>query len=399
MLGLSAVTSTFALAIQFACLPVLFDEISRDLGLSLFQVGAIWGAASLAGIFVSLIAGLLGDHFNMRYVLGMSCLLVGITGAARGISGSYLSLAVTVFVFGLVRAMMPINITKMIFLWFKGKRLGLANGVMAVGMGTGLMLGSAVSATILSPLLGGWRNVLFLYGAISIVISLFWFISGREPERQDADHRSTGMKQTFQVISRLVRSKALWLLAITLMLRIGSISGVTGYLPLYLRGQGWATVSADSTLAAFYAVSALSAIPLTALSDRLGSRKAILIPALLVATIAFFILPAAGGAIIWVLVVAAGIFMDAFMAITTTTLLETEGVGVAHAGTALGLVFTIAMLGGVVSPPLGNSLAGIAPGAPFVFWGSLSVAAFAVSLFIKETGQRKNDNRADKRLN
>jgi len=390
MLGLATVTSTFAMAIQFACLPVLFDEISKDLGLSLVQVGAIWGAASLAGIFVSLIAGLLGDHFNLRYVLGVTVLLVGITGALRGFSTSYLMLALTVFSFGIVRSILPINITKMIFLWFKGERLGLANGVMSVGMGIGLMLASAISATVLSPWLGGWRNVLFLYGGVTVAISLVWFIFGREPEQRDATHRSTGLKQTFQVISRLVRNKYLWLLALTLMLRMGSVSGMTGYLPLYLRGEGWAAASADSTLAAFFAISALSAIPLTSLSDRLGSRKAILIPALLVTAAAFLILPAAGEVMVWALVIAAGIFMDAFMAITTTTLLETEGIGMAHAGTALGLVFTIAMIGGVVSPPLGNSLARISPGAPFIFWGSLSAAALVISLFLKETGKKRS---------
>lgn len=389
ILALSTATSTFVVAIPFACLPVLFEEMSRDLGLSLVQIGSIWGAASLAGIFVSLLGGLLGDRFSMKWVLGITCLLVGVTGAVRGLSGNYLTLAITVFVFGLVRGILPINITRMVFLWYKGKSLGTANGIMSMGMGVGLMLGSAISATVLSPLLGGWRNVLFLYGAFSAATGLLWFSLGKEPERRDSISWSSGMKQTAQALSNLVRSKPFWLLALTLTLRIGSIAGMTGYLPLYLRGQGWAAGASDSTLAAFYAVSAIATIPLTSLSDKLGSRKVILLPALLVAALSFSLLPVAEDAVIWVLVISAGIFMDAFMAISTTMLLETEGIGAAHAGTALGLVFTIAMLGGVLSPPVGNSLASLSPDAPFIFWAALSVIALAISLFLRETG-RKN---------
>jgi len=385
MLALATATGTLVVAAPFACLPVLFGEISEDLGLSLVQIGAIWGTVSLAGIFVSLLAGLVGDRFSAKFVLGTACLLVGITGALRGLATNYLTLAATVFIFGIVRMFLPINITKSVFLWFKGRRLGLANGIMSMGIGSGLMLGSWISATVLSPLLGGWRGVLFLYGALSIIISVLWFWLGRTPSHVDSASVSPSLRQLLPTISKLIRIKSLWLVALTLMFRIGSIIGMTGYLPLYLRGQGWAPASADSTLAGFYAVSTIFVIPLSSLSDRLGSRKAILIPALLAAAASLFLLPLAKGAAVWALVLLVGVSMDTFMALTTTMLLETEGIGSAHSGTALGLVFTIAMLGGVFSPPIGNSLASISPGFPFFFWAILSIGALVASLFIKET--------------
>jgi MFS family permease len=54
----------------------------------------------------------------------------------------------------------------------------------------------------------------------------------------------------------------------------------------------------------------------------------------------------------------------------------------------LGLAFTLSNLGAFVSPPLGNSLAGINSGLPLLFWASLSLAAVITLIFTKETRQK-----------
>ena len=171
-----------------------------------------------------------------------------------------------------------------------------------------------------------------------------------------------------------------------MMLRVGGIVGAVGYLPLYLLGQGWAPASADGALAAFYAISTACVIPLSSLSDRLGSRKAILFPALIVTLFCFCLVPVFEGSPIWILMLLSGIFMDGFMAISVTMFLETEGVGPRFSGTALGILFTIAQTGSVISPPLGNSFASLHRGLPFIFWAALSVAALFTLTPIKETG-------------
>jgi MFS family permease len=66
-------------------------------------------------------------------------------------------------------------------MWFQGRHLGTAQGIGAMGIGFGLMLGPLISATVLSPWLGGWRNVMYFYGGISVVMGILWLIFGREP--------------------------------------------------------------------------------------------------------------------------------------------------------------------------------------------------------------------------
>jgi len=385
---LSAATHTFAAAVPFSCMPVLFKEISEDLGLSLVQIGTVWGVVSLAGVFVGLIGGLLGDRFGVRLVLSLACLLVGITGALRGLSVDFVSLTITVFVYGLIRAIIPINVHKTVSIWFQGRNLGMANGVVSMGMGIGLMLGSMISATVLSPLVGGWRNVLFLYGAVSVLIGTLWVLSGKEPHQVNSVAGYSSAVPMRQALSRLVRIKDLWLLGFTLMFRMGCILGMAGYLPLYLQERGWAAASADGTLAGFYAASMIAVVPLSLLSDRLGSRKAILFTALLTAIIGLSLLPVVDGITVWLLMILVGIFMDGFMAVSVTMVQETKGVGPKYSGTALGLVFTISQLGAFISPPLGNSFASINLGLPFIFWASLSGIALITLVFAKETGWR-----------
>jgi MFS family permease len=389
LLALLTLTGTFVAAVPVSCMPALFKEISDDLDLSLVEVGTVWGISSLAGVFVSIIAGVLSDRFGLKRILVIFCVLVGVTGALRGLSNSFFTLMFTVFLNGVVRLVVPVTVTKAVGTWFGGPRLGTAMGISAMGMGLGLTLGPMVSASVLSPLLGGWRNVLYLYGVVAVVMGLVWAIFGSEPPVAAAagPPRITSVRQT---LSRLANMKAIWLISIGLLFRVGSIMGFTGYLPLYLRGRGWEAAAADGTLAAFYAVSTLMVVPLSLISDRLRSRKAILIPAAVLTTISVSLMPlAGGGAAVWFLVVAAGLFMDGFMAVIVVMLLETEGIGPAFSGTALGVIFTIAQVGSVISPPVGNSFAAIGPGAPFYFWAGLSLLSLLVLAAARETAGRR----------
>ncbi len=103
VLAISTFTFTFVVAVPQMSLPVLFDEISAELGLSLVQVGWIWGIGSVLGILVGLIGGPVGDRFGPRRTLAVACLILGIAGAARGLSNGFTMLALTTLITGLAQ--------------------------------------------------------------------------------------------------------------------------------------------------------------------------------------------------------------------------------------------------------------------------------------------------------
>ncbi len=387
LLVLATATHTFAVAIPMSSMPVLFEEISRDMGLNLVQIGTVWGMLGLSGVLFSLFGGVLGDKFGIKLVLGLACILGGIAGASRGLASGFFSLAATVFLFGIVRTTMPVNVHKMVSTYFHGKNLGTANGIVSMGMGIGFMVGSMISATILSPLLGGWRNVFYLYGGISIVLGIIWLLPRRMPQPSVQSTMTNGAIKIREALPKLMRIKKLWLIGLVAMLRTGCIMGMVGYLPLYLRSRGWEVASADGTLAAFYAMSILFVMPTSILSDKIGSRKVILTIAAITAIVGIGLLTVASDIAVWVLVLAVGIFFDGFWSLIVTLTQETKGV--ADSGIAMGILFTFAQLGIFISPPLGNSLASLNPGFPFLFWAFLSVISLIVLMFIKETGRKR----------
>jgi len=377
VLILAGLTATLVIAAPTMALPVLFHEMSADLGLSLVQIGAVWGIVSLAGVFAALLGGAIGDRFGTKRTLAVGCLVLGVAGAARGFSGDLAALSGTVFLSGLVSTAIPINLHKVCAVWFPTRRLGLANGVIAAGMALGFMIGSMISATVLSPWLGGWRHVLFFYGAIACVMSMPWALTRSAPENRRSSTGDGAVQSIRLALLRVARLRNVWLLGIAMLGVGGCIQGVLGYLPLYLREIGWPGAQADAALSSFHAISLACVFPLALLSDRLGSRKAFLVVATLMTVAGAGLLSVASGAIVWVAVLMAGVVRDGYMAIFMTTITEIDGVGMLYAGTAIGLTQTLSRVGGLIAPPLGNSLAGIGLRLPFLLWAAMALVGFA----------------------
>lgn len=387
ILTLAAMTFTFVMAIPNMSLAVLFEEISSDLQLDLVQVGWIWGMGSLMGIVVGLIGGSIGDRIGPRRTLIGACLLVGITGAARGLAWNFASLAVTMFLLGFAQWAIPMNVHKTCGVWFAGARLGMANGIVSVGMAFGFMVGSLLAATVFSPLLGGWRNLFIVYGVVAVLFGLLWAFT--QEKESAGDTTEDGNKSLGQSLRQVTGIPNVWLLSFAMMGVASCVQGLLGYLPLYLIDRGWSEAGAGGALASFHAVSMLAAVPITILSDRIGSRHKILIAAALCMAVGTGLLSVVSGALIWVAVITAGFVRDGFMATAMTAMMEVEGVGTKYAGTATGFSLAWLGLGSVIAPPLGNSLARFGPGVPFVLWSALALGGFLIYIAIRTRLQQQ----------
>jgi len=259
--------------------------------------------------------------------------------------------------------------------------------VLSMGMALGFLIGSMASATWLSPWLGGWRNVLIFYGVVALAFSVPWVFTRAKPDSAavQSGAPSIGMGQA---ISNIARIRDIWLLSLTFLGVSGCIQSTLGYLPLYLRGQGWGVVAADGALSAFHVASLIFVIPIALWGDRFGSRKKVLLFLESMTALGVGLLSVVGGALVWAAVIIAGFVRDGFMAHFITRVVETDGVGPAYAGTATGFVMIFAGIGNLLAPSLGNTLADISPNLPFVFWTVLIIAgliALSMTRDVSET--------------
>jgi NNP family nitrate/nitrite transporter-like MFS transporter len=391
VVGLGATINMIVFAMAMACMPVLFSEIADELGLSIVQVGTVWGASSVAGIFSILAAGSLADRFGARRILTIGCLLAGIFGALRGLSDSFTTLAITSLLFGLASEAVPVIVIKNTSLWCHERGLGVAQGILTACVGGGMMLGAMLSATVLSPFLGGWQNVMFFYGGISALAGIICFLTIPEPTHLEITD-STATRAPRQTLSHIIRIRGVWLTAIAMMGFAGCNKGLVGYLPLYLRNSGWTAAGADGALAALNAAGTIASVPLTLLSDKLGMRRVLMIPGLIITLIGVGLFSVVTGPAAWLLAIMAGISRDMIWAVAGTMTVETKGIGPVYAGTAVGIVHAFTRVGYTFAPPVGNSLEAIYPGLPFVFWAALSLTALVIFLFVAETGRGRRTN-------
>ena len=384
VLILTALTGTFVLAAPLMCLSVLFNEISADLHLNLFQVGLIWSIGNLPGIFTSLLGGAITDRFGPKRVILTSTLLLGLAGVLRGLAGDFTSLMSVSLLVGALGPLISICAFKICGLWFPRHQLGLANGVFALGMASGFLIGSLVSATFLSPWLGGWRNVMFFYAILTMLLTIPWFFTLAKPHsaaaRGSIENPAIPIRQA---MARIIKIKNIWLLGIAILGMGGCVQGLTGYVPIYLRGLGWPGASADGALALFNAMSLTFVLVFTMVSDRLKTRKLLLMGMFLMITLGSGLLAFANGWLVWGAVSMAGMVRDGSMALVMAMAVETDGVGPIYAGTATGFMMLCINLGSLVASPIGNQLGTLNPGLPFIFWAGMAALGLASLALVK----------------
>ena len=272
------------------------------------------------------------------------------------------------------------NFVKLNREWFRSRQLGLASGLMSAGFATGLMLGSRLSATVLSPLLGGWRAVLIFLGVCAIGLAILWAIVHPPVER-----RAGGRPDIRKMLGNyrtVARFRELWVIALAVFGVLGVMRGVSGYVPTYLREIAWDATNADTALTVFFFSSLIGVVPISHLSDRLGNRRLVMAFGTAMMSIGCALMFFVGGSFWGVMLAMAigGFCFDSFMALKGAATTEVEGLELALVGSALGFVGMLQNIGASFVPPLGNTLSVIGLNAPFLLWAASGIFATLVLL-------------------
>ena len=216
MLMLITLINLLVVGVIWTVLPVLFSNVANDLDLNLAQIGLIWSMLPVGFVLFALPGGSLGDRFGFRKVIGLGCFIVAIANAMVGISPNFISFLIFTLICGVSLSTVFPNLVKAMGLFFFQSQLGLASGILTAGFGVGGALTTAISISVVLPLVGSWRNILFLYSGICLIAGIVWFLStrGENTQRKSTEENNIVKIPPFiESITKVFKVRDIWLLA------------------------------------------------------------------------------------------------------------------------------------------------------------------------------------------
>jgi MFS family permease len=382
VLFLVVLANFFSAGMAWFYIVVFVTNVCQDLDVGLVEFSKLWAGISLGALLSSIGGGALGDRLGVRKVVGGGILLMGAALLWRAQAPTFGVMLASMVVFGVSIALVVPNLPKALGQWFPQREFGFANGAGLAGNGAGQALALSVGPLLLEPL-GGWRSITRLLGLAQLGLGVLWVATMRD--RQGSIGGGGNVLASLRAVMNI---PAVWILAAAYMLFLGGYIGVVQYLPTYYeKVQGMPKATAGGMMSLVLLTYIGGSLVLPTVSDRIGLRKRVYVPGmLLTAGMVFAAAVVTGAPLVAVLVgwgLAAGV-----VAILFVVPLELAGVGPAHAGSALGLALTAGFGGGFVSPVVGSTLAATTPLAGVGFWAACFAGSALLFTLVPETGLR-----------
>lgn len=299
-------------------------------------------------------AGVLLDRYGPRIILTISSLICAI-GTLFFISDHFWLAKVGRFIVGFGSAFAYVGVLKIASIWLPKKYFALVAGITsALGM-----FGGITGIILVERLVRifGWRDTLFYAGIAGIILSFFilFFIKARPKPRKgqvSMELHKTSFQEMFLEIQNIIKIPAIW---------CAGLIGCFSFLPLSIFAELWATpfleayglspsnaaIGASLVFVGFAIGGPLCGL----LSEKLHTRKKIIIAGLLLSSIASLIIVWWTCSNLWILYTL--LFSLGFFA-SAEVLVFAIGNDVCDpkvSGTTVAFINMLVMCGGIVLQP------------------------------------------------
>ena len=373
----------------------LVGPVTRDLELSHAAMGTVLGSWQAVYILAAVPCGALLDRLGTRTAIFAGILLIALSALLRGLAIDFWSLCLAVGLFGIGGPLISAGAPKVASAWFRGRDRGLAMGLYMTGPSIGSIAGLALTNAFLMPAFDDdWRRVLQVWGVAAALGAIAWFALAAPPApappapAPPAPVIDDGRPQRAVVLELLALPTVRILLVIAVCI-FAFNHALNNWLPEVLRSHGMTPAEAGywATIPTAVGIVCSLLVPRLATPPR---RTAILIALALAAVASTLLLQAGAGIVLAAGLVAQGIARSALMTIALLALVETRGVGERHAGTAGGLFFSAAEVGGAGGPILFGMLYDATGGfvASLAMLTGLSIAMLACLARLRAAAHR-----------
>ena len=338
---------------QFKVPPVL-PILKQTFDLSYSGAGMMMSSFSIMGLVLAIPSGFLVLRFGIKTSILLSVASVMIGSVLGAISHSSGLLFVSRFIEGLGMGLILVAAPAAIAAWFPAQKRGLPMGLWATCVAVG-----SVAALNVAPVLAGsssWRSVWWAGAALAAVALVLFgvlfrlpgpgeVINGPPPENSNS---APGGELS---IGQVITNRGVWLISLELGCFAIVIMALSTFYPDFLNTVRHYSLAKASLMTSVMGTIAMFSAPVGGyLSDRLGSRKAVIIgPFILWSLVLLFPFTLSGWAIP-VLMVASGILGGPIAPVSLA--LVPELVPPQHVGIALGVVAFGQNLGMFAGPAL-----------------------------------------------
>ena len=281
---------------------VISPQLAGELGLDASQLSVISAAFFYVFAMSQLPLGVVLDRWGSRRVMTFLSGLAVAGSLLFSLSYSASWLVVARAFIGLGMGCNMIGTMVLIGSWFPPRQFATLTGII-VGVGTAGQLLAASPLVLLSQAVG-WRGAFVLVAGINALQGLILWLVVRDHPPGASPPPAPESRNPLRGWGQLLRRPFFWVISLSTFFRYGCISALQGLWagPFLVYGLGLSALEAGNALL-FIPMGYMIGLPLCGrLSDQvLGSRKWVVLPALVISALLTLALGAMQGAPIWLL--------------------------------------------------------------------------------------------------
>jgi len=326
--------------------------LQETLNMTRAQVGICTSSLYLGCILVAIPSGRLADRFGVRLVLLIGPAMMALFFLAISQTTSHQMLWVMALFAGMGYGVINPSTTKAIISWFSARGRATAFGVKQ----SGVTAGAAIAAIMLPSLCLslGMRNAIFIVGIVVMVLAILCYALNRDVPLPTVV--KDGKRDEGRGIRHVITNRNIILLSLANLLYSSLQLSVSTYLVLYLKEKLLiSVVMAGTYLATAQLCAGGGRVVWGIISDHLfgGRRKIVLVIIGIITTVTTLAMAALTvNTPRWLLLVSVALIgLSVLGRHGVSMIFVAEMAGKELAGTASGVLATIAYMGIILGPP------------------------------------------------
>ncbi len=271
---------------------VVLGVMVADMGWDPAQATLISSAMFGAMIWFVFVAGIFLDKFSVKKLFMVEIILVAISFILRGFATGFTFFFALMIVYGVLSAFYIPTVIKLVSLWFDGKQIALANGVLTSASPCGQLIANLFGYKI-AMAIGGWKIMFITTGVLMVCILVVSLFLVKDRKSEDAALESAILTKDDLTFGKNIKGVAstpgVWIYALANGCFLGMVYALMAYQNyIYQTDPGWGLdPSVSGTVPAFSNCVSMCAYTLVPLVfARLGIQKYWQIAAIFTAIVA-----------------------------------------------------------------------------------------------------------------